>query len=201
MPRTPQNAELVAALTASVTLSIDSPDWLLRTRRMLVQTALEQLAAEGDQGVIDALATVLGESYLARAMAGTAGSSGGTLPDLSPDQAAALLRLQWERLARQGGMGGGALEVESVLARHASRLGLAEGPVQTFAAEQITAFELMSIAVASERLDQTVAVQALLAQVRTERSHAGDIVEQIVIVERAFVALWAIRLGQESPWG
>ena len=201
MPRTAQNAELVAALTASGTLSIDSPEWQLRTRRVLVQTALEQLAAEGDQGVIDALATVLGESYLARAMAGPTGSSGGTPPSLPPDQAAALLRLQWERLARQGGMGGGALEVEAVLARHASRLGLAEGPVQTFAAEQITAFELMTIAVASERLDQTVAVQALLTQVRTDRSHAGDIVEQIVIVERAFVTLWAIRLGQESPWG
>jgi len=200
MPRTVQNAELVAALTSSVTLSIDDPDWRLRTRRILVQTALEQLAAEGEQGVVDALAAVLAESYVARAMSTSPVGTGGSLPRLPSDQAAALLSLQWERLARRGGMGSELLEVESVLAEHASRLGLAEGPVQTFAAEQLTALELMAATVAAERLDRETAVRALLAGVRTARGRAKDILEQIVIVERAFVELWAIRLGQESPW-
>lgn len=201
MPRTPQNAELVAALTATATLSIDDPDWRLRTRRILVQTALEQLAAEGEQGVVDRLAGVLGQSYSARVMGGASGAGSASIPDLTTDQAAAMLRLQWERLARKGGLGSEVLEVESVLAQHASRMGLAEGPAQTFAAEQIAAFELMSIAVASERIDRASVVQALRLRVRSERRDADDIIEQILIVERAFVELWAFRLGQETPWG
>lgn len=200
MPRTPQNAELVAALTSTPTLPIDAPDWRVRTRRILVQTALEQLAAEGEQGVIDQLAGVLGESYAARATGRASGEGSAAIPDLSPDQSASLLRLHWERLASQAGLGPEALEVEGILSRHASRLGLAEGPVQTFAAEQIAAFELMSIAVASERLDRASAVRSIRDRVRLERQQAADIIEQIVIVERAFVELWALRLGQETPW-
>lgn len=200
MPRTPQNAALVAALTSTITYPTDAPDWRLHTRRILVQTALEQLAAEGEQGVIDQLAGVLGESYTARAMGLALAESNSVIPNLTPAQSAALLRLQWERLARQGGVGAEALEVEGVLARHASRLGLAEGPVQTFVAEQMAAFELMSIAVASERLDRAGAVRTLRAGVRNDRRHADDIIEQIVIVERAFVELWALRLGQEMSW-
>ena len=198
MPRTAQNAELVAALTTSVMLPVDDPDWRVRTRRVLVQTALEQLAAEGDQGLVDRLASVLGESYTARAVSAPADSA--ALPDMPPDQAAALLRVRAERLARRGGLGPEALEVESVLSRHASRQALAEGPVQAFAVEQLASFELSCIAVASERLGRAPEVNALGARVRTERREAGDIVEQIVIVERAFVELWAISLGQESPW-
>ncbi|MFG0259876.1 MAG: hypothetical protein ACF8LK_05930, partial [Phycisphaerales bacterium JB041] len=67
IPRTPQNADLVAAMTATAPIATDDPDWEIKTRRVLVQTALEQLAAEGDQGVIDRLASVLGESYASRA--------------------------------------------------------------------------------------------------------------------------------------
>ncbi len=200
MPRTPQNAELVAALTSTSTLSTDDPQWRLRTRRTLVQTALEQLAAEGEQGVVDRLAALLGDSYAARAMGSASGDSSASIPDLTPDQSASLLRLHWERLARQGSMGSEALEVEGVLARHASRLGLAEGPVQTFAAEQIAAFELMSVTVASERLDMAATVRALRTRIRDSRRQADDIVEQIVIVEHGFVELWAIRLGQETLW-
>jgi len=118
---------------------------------------------------------------------------------MSPHESAALLRVQWERLARQGGLGSGVIGVEAVLSRRAARLGLAEGPVQTFAAEQMAAFELMSIAVSAERVERAGEVQALEAQVREQRRAAGDVVSQILIVERAFVGLWAIRLGQEVP--
>jgi hypothetical protein len=199
MPRTPQNAELVSAVTATLTLDVDDPDWRLKVRRVLVQTALEQLAAEGDQGIVDRLAALLGESYAARAMGEPSGTGSAAVPKMPPDEAAAMLRVQWERLARQGGLGSGAIDVESVLARHASRLGLLRGPVQTFAAEQMAAFELMAIAVAAERMERAPEVESVVARVREARRGAGDVVEQMLGVERAFVDLWAIRLGQEAP--
>lgn len=198
MPRTPQNAELVAALTSTSSISVNDPDWRLRTRRVLVQTALEQLAAEGDAGIIDELAGLLGDSYAARAVGESAGSDG-TPIKIPPDQAAAMLRAQWERLARRGGLGSEVIEVESVLARHAARLGLAEGPVQTFAAEQMAAFELMSVAVSAERIERSTDVRAVRERVRSERSAARDVINQILVVERGFLDLWAIRLGQEMP--
>ncbi len=199
MPRTAQNAELVAALTTSVMLPVDDPDWRVRTRRVLVQTALEQLAAEGDQGLVDRLASVLGESYTARAVS-------------APADSAALAGYA----ARPGG--GGC----SACAPNASRAGVgwARRPWRSSRFfpgtphaklwprarcrrsrwSKLASFELSCIAVASERLGRAPEVNALGARVRTERREAGDIVEQIVIVERAFVELWAISLGQESPW-
>ncbi len=199
MPRTPQNSELVSAVTSTLTLPVDDPDWRLKLRRVLVQTALEQLAAEGDQGVIDGLASLLGESYAARAVGEVSGTGSAAVPGTAPDEAAAMVRVQWERLARQGGLGSGAIEVESVLARHASRLGLSQGPVQVFSAEQMAAFELMAIAIAAERLERAGDVQAIQDRVREQRRGAGDVITQILVVERAFVDLWAVRLGQEVP--
>ncbi|MBK7404764.1 MAG: hypothetical protein IPJ41_09050 [Phycisphaerales bacterium] len=199
MPRTPQNAELVAALTSTTTMSVNDPDWKLRTRRVLVQTALEQLAAEGEAGIIDDLAAVLGESYAARATGDGPLSEGATPPKIPPDQAAAMLRAQWERLARRGGLGSEVIEVESVLARHAARLGLAEGPVQTFAAEQMAAFELMSVAVGAERIDRSGDVKGIRDAVRERRRAAKDVIEQILVVEEGTLDLWAVRLGQEQP--
>lgn len=199
MPRTPQNADLVSALTGTLVISTDDPDWKLKTRRVLVQSALERMAAEGEQGVIDAIATVLAASYAGRAYAEA--PSGGSPPSgsESPAIAGAWLRTEWERRARESGLGAGVLEIESALARHAARERLAQGPVQVFAAEQVAAFELMSIVVASERLDRGAEIMAVRRRLREDRTAAGDLVEQIVATERAFLALWAIRLGQEVP--
>ncbi len=200
IPRTPQNADLVSAMTATAPIATDDPDWKLKTRRVLVQTALEQLAAEGDQGVIDRLAAVLGESYAARTMDNAASVSGEAATGTAADRAAAMLRARWDRLARSGGLGAEALEVEAVLARHAARMSLAQGPIQVFAAEQVAAFELMGVVVVSERLDRAADVQAIRARVRRERREAGDIIEQLHAVERGFCELWAVRLGQEGLW-
>lgn len=198
MPRTPQNSELVSALTASPSIPVDDPQWALRVRRVLVQTALEQLAAEGEDGLVDRLAAVLGESYAARAVGEPSGTGSAAVPRLAAAEAAAMLRIQWERQARQGGLGSGAVGVEGALSRHAARRGLAQGPVQTFAAEQLAAFELMAIAVAAERIERASDVQALQGALREQRREAGDVISQILAVERAFVDLWAIRLGQEG---
>ncbi len=200
IPRTPQNADLVSAMTATAPIATDDPDWKLKTRRVLVQTALEQLAAEGDQGVIDRLAAVLGESYAARTMDTAASLSGDAATGTAADSAAAMLRARWDRLARGGGLGAEALEVEAVLARHAARMSLAQGPIQAFAAEQVAAFELMGIVVVSERLDRAADVRAIRTRVRNQRREAGDIIEQLHAVERGFCELWAVRLGQEGLW-
>lgn len=200
IPRTVQNADLIASITATVPVAIDDADWALKVRRVLVQTALEQLAAEGDAGVVDRLAALLGESYEARAMDSASGPASGSAQGVSAERAAALLRARWERLARAGGLGAEGLEVERVLAAHAARMSLAQGPVQAFAAEQAAAFELMAIAVVSERLDRGREVQAVRTRVAAERRGARDILGQILAVERGFCELWAIRLGQEAPW-
>ena len=200
IPRTPQNADLVASMTASVPIATDDPDWAIKTRRVLVQTALEQLAAEGDQGVIDRLAALLGESYASRAFDSATLLSGEANGGLPAERAAAALRAKWDRQARAGGLGAEALEVESVLARHAARLSLAQGPMQVFAVEQVAVFEMMGIVVVSERLDRAADVRAIRDRVRQQRLEAADIVEQIYAVERGLCELWAIRLGQERLW-
>ncbi len=197
MPRTAQNAQLVSMLTASATLSTRTPNWRMRIRRQLVEAALEQLAAQGDEGLIDTLASLLSQSIAARVVGADSSNTSAALPTLDAHAAASMLRSRWERQAKQGGLGAQVLDVQRILAQHAARVKLAQGPVQAFAAEQFTAFELMAVATASSRIEEAQTVQAIRQSVNSQRNKADDILEQILIVERGFVELWAIELGQE----
>jgi hypothetical protein len=83
--------------------------------------------------------------------------------------------------------------------RRSGRLSLASGPVQRFAAEQSSIAEVMGYVVASERPSRAPDINAALDRLASERRLASSVFEQIEATERAMLALWMIRFGEQLP--
>lgn len=196
LPKTRRNAQLVGALTGARLPIIRDQRWELAARRAAVTRLLELLAADGQMRTYDDLSALLARSYMGRSesILGARPRQGATDP---PEFAAAVLRSQWRRQAEPllppPAL---ALSLDEVERRRASRLELAEGPVQTFAAEQLASVELMALVVAGEQPDQAPAVRAILDDLARARQRARHITEQLAAGEVAASALWGVRLRE-----
>jgi len=192
-PKTRRNAQLIGALTGARLPLIQDARWEVEARRAAVTRLLELLAADGDLKTFDDLSLLLARSYEARAESNPGRGRASDPPELT----AAILRSGWRRQAEPllppPGLG---LTLDEVQRRRASRLELAQGPVQTFAAEQLAGAELMALVVAGEQPDQTEAVRVVLDDLARARQRARHIAEQIVAGEAASAALWGIRLKE-----
>lgn len=193
IPKTRRNAQMVAALTGSRLPLMQDARWEIEARRATVARLLELLAASGDLRTFDELSLLLAQSYEARAESNPGRARASDPPELT----AAVLRSGWRRQAEPllppPGLG---LTLDEVERRRASRMELAEGPVQTFAAEQLAGVELMALVVAGEQPEQTEAVRVVLDDLARARQRARHIAEQIVAGEAASTALWGIRLKE-----
>ncbi len=190
MPRTPGASELVADMTLTPRLAADDPEWRLKVRRRLVAAILERMAGDAIGGV-DEMAKEIADAYMERADAAGERLSA----DASdPRRAAALARARWRSLAAAGG---GDADLSARLARidrrGAARRELAVGPIQRFAAEQVTAVECMALALIAERPERAPAVDGVLNTLARERRETSDIIEQVLAAELAAARLWALR--------
>lgn len=194
LPKTRRNAQLVGALTGARLPLLRDKRWELEARRATVTRLLELLAADGELRTYDDLSVLLARSYEARAE--FVMGAGVRDPD-PPELVAGVLRAGWRRQAEPllppPALG---LTLDEVERRRASRLELAEGPVQTFAAEQLAGVELMALVVAGEQPEQVDAVRSVLGELARARQRARHITEQIVAGEAASAALWGIRLKE-----
>jgi hypothetical protein len=198
MPWTMENAALVSRLGFGTLPPADDPSRRVVARRLLVERLLELLASEGDAGRIDRLSQDLSESYLARSST-TPPTTEAASPSADPPPAhlaAAQARARWRRIA-EGlvAVGREPFTLEEIDRRLASRLRLARGPVQTFAAEQLAACELMAFALSAERPDLAGRVSEVLSWLAAERRGADHILTQIRATERAVLDLWILRMG------
>jgi len=188
------NAEFIEAFALRPLPPIRAESWPREARRALVERLLELLAAEGDLAAIDQLSELLAASYHRR------DRGPGTLADdQSPQPAhesASHLWSTWTQAierAPPGGMRGmGPDEVER---RRQGRLNLARGPVQHFAAEQVSVCELMALVVAREQPAAVPEIRRVLAELADARRHARHIFQQLTATERAITRLWLIRYG------
>ena len=160
---------------------------------------LEMLAAGGDAGYNEPV-SLLAESIFDRSDGGSLSPPARTAMADDPAMCAARLRGQWRRQAEpllpSPALG---LTLDEIDRRRASRLDLAQGPVQTFAAEQLAAVELMALVVAAEQPERVDAVRGVLADLARERQRARHITEQISAAEAAAVSLWGVRLREGVP--
>lgn len=196
LPRAPAVASTrdVAVEISGVPLpAIDDPRWAISARRAVVGRLTELLAAEGDGRRIDALATMLAESYAARSTPGR-DPSAATAGDL--DVLAAAVQRGWAaELGRADRTGSAGATVDRLRRALDSRLALTEGAVSAFAAYQVSALETAAEAVRAERPERAADVAGVLDGVASARRGSRDIFEQILHVERGFVRLWLIRMG------
>ncbi len=199
MPRTIQNAELVAQMTGTTVVSVRDPDWKLKTRRVLVERLMELLAAGGEVGRVDRLAPLLAEMYAGMVQSSIASSSAEGTP-AAADESAARVRAQWQQLAAELSAGrSGVVRAEEIERRRTARLAVAGGPVQRFAVEQLTIAELLSAVIAVERPERASDAAGVLAELATTRRAATHVLHQIAATELAIGRLWAIRFGEELP--
>lgn len=195
LPRTAMVSELVADVTITPRLASDDPQWRYKVRQRLVGALLEKLAADS-AAEADVLAREIAGACLQRADASGEGSVAGPA---DPLRAAALERAQWRRLAAAG-------ESEPALSsrlaradrRAAGRREVADGPVQRFAAEQVSSLEAMAIALLVERPELGPSIDGVLATHAAARREAREICAQIAATELAVARLWALRLGRSA---
>lgn len=201
VPRTLENAELIRRLSLAGLPSVKDPSWKLAVRRVLVERLVEMLAARGESGVIDALATLLGQSYQGRAFVGPVERGPATPAEKATAEVASrAARLSWLRWAQATTPSGREpLSLEQIARRQAGRDELAAGLIQEFAAQQVGLCELMAYVVVSEQPASSAHAAAVLERLVQSRRAADHVFVQIESCERAMAELWAIRLGVELP--
>ena len=198
-PRTAAVGDLYAVLAAKPLPGFREPDWPIATRRAIVERLLEALAAESPRIRIDKLSILLAASY--RSMAAAA--------PIPPDQrlvkvqpaahgSAAEVWRRWRSMAdTMVPSSPPPIPIDQLERRRLGRLSQARGMVQAFAAEQTSIAEAMSYIVTCEQPAEAERVRLVLSNLASDRRHAGNVLEQIKVAERAISQLWLIRMQQE----
>lgn len=202
LPRAPRYASVGTLYEAVARKRLPRPTeagWELETRRALVSRLLELMAASGDDAKIDELASLLGTSYSVRAglvVAADAPRDGGA--ERAADAAAALTGV-WRSHAEAVAPNEYApIPLDLIDRRKLGRLRLAEGPVQRFAAEQVTTAELMAYVVSAEHPRLAKQAREIVDEMSRSRRRATHIFEQVMHTERAMLLLWRLRIAGDQ---
>ncbi|MCG3124533.1 MAG: hypothetical protein GIKADHBN_03001 [Phycisphaerales bacterium] len=205
MPKTRTNAETITLLTMARLPTLKDPGWYAGVRRALVERLLHVLTTAGPQRTIDFLADELGATCAGRARPADAAAdpidqsasvaSRRSVEREYPAVAIEDLLVHWRKTAEPLlPTGREPLTTEAIERRLNSRLALATGPIQHFAARHLAVAELMAYVVAIEQPGRATEVAIILDKLAGDRRTAGHILDQINAAELAMLRLWQIRL-------
>ncbi|MFN0012528.1 MAG: hypothetical protein ACKVS8_12890 [Phycisphaerales bacterium] len=201
--RSPGVAEALAPLSARPLPGWQAPAWPAEVRRAVVEALLEKMAGGGTGNTIDALCASIAESY-AR-MAGLEVSPGGVgqadAPAKAAEGASRLYQSTRSRCQRYPSNEAFPQGLDRLDQRRASRLAVAVGPVQRFAAEQTSTLEALAYLVSGERPGTGPEVKALLDALARRRRTSESIAEQIKATEAAMLRLHLLRAGGAGEAG
>src|SRR5262249_5456063 len=157
LPRAPR-IESVAALIGQVTIRtlppLNDASWMLQARRALIERLIEQLAGRGGAAGVDRLAEMLGAAYQIKepdggaaggARAGRAGGEQAAAEAPAGPSTAGVEDLWRSMLADAEALvpnRAAPIPLAVVQGRRNGRRALASGPVQIWAAEQVSVAEL-----------------------------------------------------------
>ncbi|MGP1272602.1 MAG: hypothetical protein ACTS22_04660 [Phycisphaerales bacterium] len=199
LPRAPRHRSIapIVELAAGTTLpSIDDPAWALEARRAVVARLLGMLAGAGSTGKLDELGELLAEAYAQR-LRENFGGTGAALDDL-PRLAGRLRQIWLEEARRADRTGEAEAEIRAITRTLEGRLAMAEGDVQRFAAEQVSAFDAAALAARFEMPARTPEIRSIARGLAAARREAAGAFEQIGLTEHAMLRLWLLRAG-ETP--
>lgn len=185
---------------------LGDPDWEITARRALVDRLLSMLAAQSPQAAIDQGTLFIASAY--ERMAGPSpsgprgGGSGGSVAESAGDRASrsardlfGMLRLEADRLPPADRP---PMTPDQIERRLASRLAMASGPVQQFAAEQVALAEMLAYVICAERPVQSTKAREIAETMVADRRSAKHIFQQMIVTEQAMSRLWALRFGEQS---
>lgn len=194
LPRAPKIisiAELIQRVGLATLPPVTDPGWEAAARRSLVERLLSMLSTDGFSGRTEVFAREFAESYQR-----AAGIEPGTGIGAAAEGAIAGVRLLIEQQRADSTAPSDALSRPDTRDRkRRSRLSLASGPVQVFAAEQASLAELLAQVIASERPQDGAVLESTMRVLAQQRRAARHVFAQITAAESAIVRLWLIRFG------
>jgi hypothetical protein len=169
---------------------------MLDARRALVARALEVLARGDERTGPDALAADLAAAYQVCAGIESPGSTV-QLDDAPAVALAAVEKLERDLLSQARALvpnDAAPVRLDEIERRRAGRLMVATGPIQQFAAEQVTCAELVAFIVTARVPARAAEAKTIIDEMHAARNSAQHIFTQILACERAMTRLWLLYL-------
>jgi hypothetical protein len=196
-PRTRSTAEMMERITRQTLPPMTDPDWELVVRRALVERLLGMLAGGSPEASMEHHASLIADSYL-RATGQEPARGAGAAAEGAKRGAELLwvmIRAEADAVAP---VPAAPIPLDQIDRRRLGRRSLASGPVQAFAAEQVSIAEAMAFVVAGERPTAARQIDAVIARMQASRRAASHVFEQLIATEQAILELWLLRFDQES---
>jgi hypothetical protein len=196
-PKTTSLGELVERITRQRLPRVTDPGWEVAARRALVERLLGMLARGSPEARFEEYALLIADSYL-RAASLEVARGAGAAAEGAVLGARSLWSAVYAEAAAAAPVEAAPVPLDMIERRLRGRLSLAEGPVQEFAAHQVSIVEAMAFVIAGERPTSARAVGAVVERMQQERRDARHVFEQLLATETAALRLWMIRLGVEE---
>ncbi len=194
-PRIDSISELISKVAGQGLPPVTDPGWALAARRALVERLIEQLAS-GGAGVsanMDRLARELAHSYEPGEQQPSSGEEPQPITTAGPEALWRSLHAEAER-AHPPISNPHSRSSRSTTAAPGRRA-LAAGPVQAWAAEQVSVAELLAYVTVGERSTRARTVAQIMDDMSIRRRESKHIFEQLHASERAMLPSLAA-----SPW-
>jgi len=195
-PKTRLTEDMMERITRQTLPPLSDPDWELAVRRALVERLLGLLAAGTPEATVEHYASLIADSYL-RASGQEPARGGGATAEGA--QRGSLLLWQAVRADAEAvaPVAAAPIPLDQIDRRRTGRMSLASGPVQAFAAEQVSIAEAMAYLVAGERPTAAKGVEAAVARMQGARRAAAHVFEQLRAAEQTILELWLLRFDPE----
>lgn len=196
-PRSLRNAIFLAGMGECGVVAPGSPQWTAHYRRGLVERVLTLTAGQSSMQPVDVAAASIADSFAVMAGLGASDPSPEVAGIAALKAATALFGVLDAEAGRLPPGVGGPVPLPEIHRRRASALAVAEGCVQSFAAEQAACADLLALLACAERPGKGDELRSIIERLREARRAAASCGLQIRLTQEAMLRLWAIRLGEE----
>ena len=191
-------SELIQAVTDRLLPGIRTSAWIAEARLALVQHALHLRDLGGVP--VDGLLEPLIQSYAGRWSLARNDPSVVSMPT-SPQQAAeVLLRTLTTQAEFAAPADPTPADLPNLQRRHTTRRTLADGPIQTFVAQQLAILDVTIYVMVAEHPALRDRALEIMREHATARMRTSDVLVQALDVERCVLELWRLRLGLDPQF-
>lgn len=199
-PRTAALGDLIERMTRQRLPRVTDAAWELAARRAMVERLLGMLALGSGESTFEAYAELIADSYL-RASGQEPGRGAGAAAEGAAKGAESLWAMLRAEAEAAAPVENAPIQLDRIDRRRLGRLSLADGPVQVFAAQQVSIAEAMAFIVVGERPTAARAASGVIETMQAERRASKHVFEQLYATELALLKLWMIRFGVETGGG
>jgi len=196
-PRTRTTADMMERITRQALPPMTDPDWELAIRRALVERLLGMLATGTTEASLEHYAVLIADSYLRAAGQEPARGAGAAAEGANRGS-----ELLWTAVRAEADAVAPVLsapiQLDQIDRRRTGRRTLASGPVQAFAAEQVSIAEAMAYVVCGEKPTASKGIESVINRMQTARRGSTHVFDQLFATEMAILELWLLRFDQNA---